>query len=481
MEDLFDEDFDPVLWLNKNLDKQNPEQKLSSLNIQLQLLEQDLENTLEFKSEAVLKDLEELKTEALDLEKETKALLQETEAFEEEFRELMTPEMQQLRQDYQVVEEVNQAKSTLQELEFFESKCSTCEPKELASLFHTVSKLEGLDSYSYYRSKLEEVASSLKQNLKPEISEASRRLDRSVLKSHYETFKSINSLEEFSEVLIHERVKVSEVEGEEFNELLGKYSEVIRSEGALFADVFDEPQEFLEKLCLEVIDQKQLTFRFLELNINDMNSSCVGLISLASYLKETTGTTQPIVECCKNISWELPSLEESYLRSLELGDWKQRYSRVFEEMEPSWLRCLNISLGTNTPKWLGTLETMLTKSLEDFEHYLKNSALKSSSNEWENARSAVECYEELEAFSSLLETWDKRCREEYLHTMTTAFFASEYSAHKELQDEILSASELLTKANQKLTRTLREGSHFFSKAMQFRENLLQFINKFIPV
>jgi hypothetical protein len=116
MDDIFSETFDVKAWLNDRLEEKNPETALSSFLIKLQLQEQEIESTLEYKISQLAGEVENYQNELDWMKNETVELTDFVAWADENIRKVETSKVQQLAKDHLLSSRMLTCKNALQEV-----------------------------------------------------------------------------------------------------------------------------------------------------------------------------------------------------------------------------------------------------------------------------------------------------------------------------------------------------------------------------
>ncbi|CAG9311451.1 unnamed protein product [Blepharisma stoltei] len=512
MDDIFQDNWDPVSWLNAILENDSqPEQKLSSLSIKLQLLEQDLEATLEFKSSSLFKDIGSYKDQVSALSIDTIDLIKETERIENAFKSLKTPELEELKRDHLLTERISDCKNALQEIETFESKVERMHAlldsnedienvtEQFASMRKSLKFMTGLPQFEKFVEKIESFMRVIKEKLRKKTEEMSKKEAREELKKLHRIYNELENSMEFAEILVGNRLKIYQKStSDTFDEMISEVLQRIRNEGSLFQTIFPDPSPYLETLFEQILSKERISDLFLGQPIDSLIPTFTSLLSLISYVKNATNSINPISLHIIAISTKLTQLEKKLFdnsniprvfRDNPIDNWKKSSQYLLNEIKNSWERCLKITLGTSASEWCPIIEQAMISEIEKFKNEISSFVLQNNIKtlpnldftsgpstqfqlNWNDVQATIKFYEEVLDFYVEVERIDGKIRQEFLNCMTTSYFTTEFTEQKELQDAIQINNPNLAKKCQHFVRTLREGGRFFNGILKILESML---------
>lgn len=498
MEELFEDEFSAVSWLDTQLRLDpKPDQAISQLLVKLQLMEQEIEASLDYKTNILLKELPDLTAEMGLIYTEIKELSEQTAGTMTDLETLYSGDIHQLRHDLSQVGTITNLKEILRDIDEFDRKITQLDAKfdnadafelahETAGLCRSLQYMQKFPRHSEYSARVNGLIQRIRKRLFCVLEAEAGSYDISRLKSLLLAYESLGESSEFATQLIEIRVQRVEFDRNlDFYSLLSELDSVLRFESSNFLVLFEDPTSYLRDLYREIIAKCDWPTKFLELRAEEYISAWDRLLSLVSYVKETSNCILPFIPAIETISSSIVYLEKTAFEGI-------RYSEDFTQtattpIKQSWERVSRLTFGVCTYEWSQALEKalllMLTQYSIAFETWKTETPmikdLKSKdppthfSYSKQHTAAAMRTYENLLFLHRKLTEEDREIRSEYLRLMTTWYFSKERAVQKEIQTHLLAANTETAKLNRKFSNSLREGVRIFPELLRRTESFLE--------
>lgn len=508
-------------WINKQFPCSD--QELSALSIKLQLQEQDLESTLEYKTAQLVKELSTYTDELRSLQAEALQLKKLSEHAEAMVTSLETQEIGLLHRDLNLVESLAHCKSALQEIQFFDDKathltqeidCSKPAFGEIAQQLKTMHSslkyLEGLPLYSTYENRLSHLLTTFGTKLDAELQDQLRSLNWESINDLAIIYKDINREEHLANNLLE--AILGQYSSEYFDtttlkQVIEKLSNAIQSEVSKLQTLLTDPSHYIENLISAFIQLSKPSTYFIQQDINDWLSSYNStLLPFLQLLRSYCSIKIP-----SEITWHIISsfiskekfyldteLNTAYIKAINERRspddppymmWRNMLSfLILDKVKSSWNRCMKLSYGIIVENWVKEVENVintrlriLKKEIEryDMMHITMVDSLDFSVNSsehgqfsWKDVEICIKIYELVLDFYSGLKELGREFRQELISIMTTGYFSPEFSLQKQLQEHFLTQNLELNKGLTSLLRKLREGGFMLSNSFDMLEKIL---------
>lgn len=501
MDSLLNQDTDIIEWLNILIrNPETAEQDLSALSIKLQLIEQDLELTLDYQSYSAHTIIQSLKTEIDSIYHQTLELIQESQEISKTLSNIYSPEIFQLQQDHQALSTISMSKAILKEIENLDSllikttemtRSNTVEAVNLIQqLFIIYERINGIAEYNEYKEKIEAVFENFDQTLTEICFEACVEPNLNMLKKVRKGFESFGNIEKFNEL-----VYVCRLEGmtlKEFDcsvEGFEELSQVLSEEIKIFKEILNDWEKVLNKFIHNFLVKIKFLQTFNSVEINVKVETFPEFLKLAKMIKAQIGSIKcledfylmftRLVDSEKNI---LNNMQKIFVRPVSLDSWQQESQQIMLALEESWNRTLALSFATCGFDWSKMSEDIIVqqvKILNSNYSEITNMPLDLTESDlrikfsWTQCNKFLDVFEVLLSFYNSLEDLSVKCRNSYLLNMTTSYFSSDMEVNKEIQAGILRQSESIMKNNAGFIGFLREGGVFFAKSLESIEKELE--------
>lgn len=508
-------------WINKQFPCSD--QELSALSIKLQLQEQDLESTLEYKTAQLVKELSTYTDELRSLQAEALQLKKVSEHAEDLVSSLETQELGLLNSDLKLVESLTHCKSALQEIQFFDDKAThlTSEidcskpafgeiAQQLKTMHSSLKYLEGLPQYSSYENRLNHLLNTFSIKLDLELQVMLQNQDWTNITDLALIYKDINRENYLADHVLDAILSQYNSEYfESFNlaQTIDKLSNAIQIEVSKLQTLLTNPAHYIENLISALIQLSKPQSYFIQQDINDWLTSYTSiLLPFLQLLRQHCSIKIP-----SDLTWHIISayiskekfyldteFNTSYLKSLNERrsqdeppyiTWKNILNFVIlDKVKSSWHRCMKLSLGIIVESWIKEVEhvintrlKILKKEIEkynmmhitmidslDFTFPIPNHGQFS----WKDIEATIKIYELVLDFYSGLKELGKDFRQELILVMTTGYFSPEFALQKQLQEYFLSQNVEVNKGLVGILRKLREGGFMLSNSFEMLERIL---------